>query len=160
MADDPLARSPVFLCPIRKSSTNPFPAAIPLAVRSPYLNCWDFTTNGMTIGEVNNSACQPHSTTNNACYIPPLDVNPTFSCFFGPGDSCAYNCGRFYPWGRLQEGGFLGLAAWGSLLYPPCLRSPGSFPHGYYLGDRSSCRCQTSRLLLGLPVAIGPAVWC
>ncbi|KAF8273701.1 hypothetical protein EI94DRAFT_1715629 [Lactarius quietus] len=27
-----------------------FPAAIPLAVRSPYLNCWDQTTNGMILG--------------------------------------------------------------------------------------------------------------
>ena len=36
----------------------------------------------MTIREVNNSACQPHSTTNNACYIPPLDVNPIFFLFF------------------------------------------------------------------------------
>ena len=27
-----------------------FPAAIPLAVRSPYLSCWDQTTNGTTLG--------------------------------------------------------------------------------------------------------------
>ncbi|KAI9433022.1 hypothetical protein H4582DRAFT_2188478 [Lactarius indigo] len=29
-----------------------FPAAIPLAVRSPYLNCWDHTTNGSTIANL------------------------------------------------------------------------------------------------------------
>ncbi|KAI9459211.1 hypothetical protein BJY52DRAFT_387895 [Lactarius psammicola] len=29
-----------------------FPAAIPLAVRSPYLSCWDHTTNGSTIGSL------------------------------------------------------------------------------------------------------------
>ncbi|KAH9021636.1 hypothetical protein EDB84DRAFT_1580787 [Lactarius hengduanensis] len=29
-----------------------FPAAIPLAVRSPYLNCWDQTTNGSTIANL------------------------------------------------------------------------------------------------------------
>jgi hypothetical protein len=28
-----------------------FPAAIPLAVRSPYLSCWDQTTNGSIIGQ-------------------------------------------------------------------------------------------------------------
>ncbi|KAH9171795.1 hypothetical protein EDB89DRAFT_1886504 [Lactarius sanguifluus] len=29
-----------------------FPAAIPLAVRSPYLNCWDHTTNGTNLGNL------------------------------------------------------------------------------------------------------------
>ncbi|KAH9052374.1 hypothetical protein EDB87DRAFT_1722946, partial [Lactarius vividus] len=40
-----------------------FPAAIPLAVRSPYLSCWQFTTNGTTIGTLwpTTSAHQPNS---------------------------------------------------------------------------------------------------
>ncbi|KAH9065034.1 hypothetical protein EDB87DRAFT_1556192 [Lactarius vividus] len=29
-----------------------FPATIPLAVRSPYLSCWQFTTNGSTVGSL------------------------------------------------------------------------------------------------------------
>ncbi|KAI9447112.1 hypothetical protein BJY52DRAFT_375069 [Lactarius psammicola] len=40
-----------------------FPAAIPLAVRSPYLSCWQFTTNGTIIGTLwpTTSAHQPNS---------------------------------------------------------------------------------------------------
>ncbi|KAI9456365.1 hypothetical protein BJY52DRAFT_1171492, partial [Lactarius psammicola] len=41
-----------------------YPAAIPLAVRSPYLSCWQFTTNGTTIGSFSPStpAYQPSIT--------------------------------------------------------------------------------------------------
>ncbi|KAF8263273.1 hypothetical protein EI94DRAFT_1598265 [Lactarius quietus] len=49
-----------------------FPAAIPLAVRSPYLSCWDFTTNGTTIGKL----C-----TNDACCFPSFDVTHKFTAF-------------------------------------------------------------------------------
>lgn len=57
-----------------------FPAAIPLAVRSPYLSCWDFTTNGTTLGQLwqTTSAHQPGSTTNDVCYLPLLNVTPKF----------------------------------------------------------------------------------
>ncbi|KAF8263272.1 hypothetical protein EI94DRAFT_1704113 [Lactarius quietus] len=46
-----------------------FPAAIPLAVRSPYLSGWDFTTNGTTIGQLwsTTSSHQPYSSTYPAC---------------------------------------------------------------------------------------------
>ncbi|KAH9063193.1 hypothetical protein EDB87DRAFT_1558504 [Lactarius vividus] len=39
----------VFLFHYGRAQQTLFPAAIPLAVRSPYLNCWDHTTNGSTI---------------------------------------------------------------------------------------------------------------
>jgi hypothetical protein len=61
-----------------------FPAAIPLAVRSPYLSGWDFTTNGTTIGKLwsTTAAHQPGSTTtNDARYSPLLDVAPKFTAF-------------------------------------------------------------------------------
>ncbi|SRR6266702_1209014 len=60
-----------------------FPPAIPLAVRSPYLSCWDFTTNGTTIGKLwsTTSAHQPDSTINDACCFPSLDVTPKFTAF-------------------------------------------------------------------------------
>ncbi|KAN0141387.1 DUF1793 domain containing protein [Lactarius tabidus] len=38
-----------------------FPAAIPLAVRSPYLSGWDFTTNGTTIGKLWSTTSQTGS---------------------------------------------------------------------------------------------------
>ncbi|KAH8997909.1 hypothetical protein EDB92DRAFT_1792338 [Lactarius akahatsu] len=49
-----------------------FPPAIPLAVRSPYLSSWDFTTNGTTIGKLwsTTSAHQPNSTINDNLSIP------------------------------------------------------------------------------------------
>lgn len=56
-----------------------FPAAIPLAVRSPYLSCWQFTTNGTTLGKLwQTTAAHPpgSGTTNNARYLPLLDVAP------------------------------------------------------------------------------------
>ncbi|KAH8988003.1 hypothetical protein EDB86DRAFT_2832105 [Lactarius hatsudake] len=45
-----------------RSQQTLFPAAIPLAVRSPYLSCWQFTTNGTTIGSLwpTTSAHQPN----------------------------------------------------------------------------------------------------
>ena len=60
-----------------------FPAAIPLAVRSPYLSSWDFTTNGTTIGQLwsTTSTHRPDSTTNDACDFPSLDVTPKFTAF-------------------------------------------------------------------------------
>src|ERR1700735_5151359 len=60
-----------------------FPAAIPLAVRSPYLSCWDFTTNGTTIGKLWStiSAHQPDSSTDDACYFLSLDVASKFTAF-------------------------------------------------------------------------------
>ena len=60
-----------------------FPAAIPLAVRSPYLSCWDFTTNGTTIGKLwsTTSAHQPDSSTDDACYFLSLDVASKFTAF-------------------------------------------------------------------------------
>jgi len=36
-----------------------FPAAIPLAVRSPYLSCWDHTTNGTALGTLWPSTSDP-----------------------------------------------------------------------------------------------------
>ncbi|KAH9077812.1 hypothetical protein EDB83DRAFT_2514525 [Lactarius deliciosus] len=49
-----------------------FPPAIPLAVRSPYLSSWDFTTHGTTIGKLwsTTSAHQPNSTINDNLSIP------------------------------------------------------------------------------------------
>ncbi len=60
-----------------------FPAAIPLAVRSPYLSSWDFTTNGTTIGKIwsTTSAHRPDSTANEACYFPSLDVTLKLTAF-------------------------------------------------------------------------------
>ncbi|KAH8997957.1 hypothetical protein EDB92DRAFT_2024888, partial [Lactarius akahatsu] len=42
----------VFLFHYGRAQQTLFPAAIPLAVRSPYLNCWDHTTNGSTIANL------------------------------------------------------------------------------------------------------------
>lgn len=55
----------------RRAQQTLFPAAIPLAVRSPYLSGWDFTTNGTTIGKLWStiSAHQPNSSAYPACYI-------------------------------------------------------------------------------------------
>ena len=39
-----------FLFPYGRAQQTLFPAAIPLAVRSPYLSCWDQTINGTTLG--------------------------------------------------------------------------------------------------------------
>ncbi|KAI9464135.1 hypothetical protein BJY52DRAFT_888853 [Lactarius psammicola] len=49
-----------------------FPAAIPLAVRSPYLSSWYFTTSGSTFGRIwpTISAHRPDSTTNETLGIP------------------------------------------------------------------------------------------
>ncbi|KAI9464136.1 hypothetical protein BJY52DRAFT_1115258 [Lactarius psammicola] len=60
-----------------------FPPAIPLAVRSPYLSSWDFTTNGTTIGKLwsTTSAHQPNSTINDACHFPSLDITSGFTAF-------------------------------------------------------------------------------
>ncbi|KAH9022174.1 hypothetical protein EDB85DRAFT_1871496 [Lactarius pseudohatsudake] len=60
-----------------------FPPAIPLAVRSPYLSSWDFTTNGTTIGKLwsTTSAHQPNSTINDACYFPSLNATPGLTAF-------------------------------------------------------------------------------
>ena len=55
-----------------------FPAAIPLAVRSPYLSGWDFTTNGSTIGRLWSTTSTNGS---DACYFPSLDVTPKFTAF-------------------------------------------------------------------------------
>ncbi|KAH9020011.1 hypothetical protein EDB85DRAFT_2153324 [Lactarius pseudohatsudake] len=41
-----------FLFHYGRAQQSLFPAAIPLAVRSPYLNCWDHTTNGSTIANL------------------------------------------------------------------------------------------------------------
>ncbi|KAI9433016.1 hypothetical protein H4582DRAFT_2188438 [Lactarius indigo] len=41
-----------FLFHSGKAQQTLFPAAIPLAVRSPYLNCWDHTTNGTNLGNL------------------------------------------------------------------------------------------------------------
>ncbi|KAH9020012.1 hypothetical protein EDB85DRAFT_1872799, partial [Lactarius pseudohatsudake] len=41
-----------FLSHYGRAQQTLFPAAIPLAVRSPYLNCWDHTTNGSTIANL------------------------------------------------------------------------------------------------------------
>ena len=40
----------VFLSHYGRAQQTLFPAAIPLAVRSPYLSCWDQTANGTTLG--------------------------------------------------------------------------------------------------------------
>ena len=59
-----------------------FPAAIPLAVRSPYLSCWDFTTNGTTIGQLWPATSEPDSSPiHHACYFPLLHVTPKFTPF-------------------------------------------------------------------------------
>jgi hypothetical protein len=39
-----------FLFSYGRAQQTLFPAAIPLAVRSPYLSCWDQTTNGTAFG--------------------------------------------------------------------------------------------------------------
>jgi hypothetical protein len=59
-----------------------FPAAIPLAVRSPYFSCWDFTTNGKNIGNLWPTTAHPaDSTTTNASHSPLLDVPPKLIAF-------------------------------------------------------------------------------
>lgn len=64
---DTKLRFPIFPCPIgygRALQTIFPPAAIPLAfLRSPYLNRWQFATNGSTIGRVRpaTSTCQSNS---------------------------------------------------------------------------------------------------
>jgi hypothetical protein len=60
-----------------KAQQSLFPAAIPLAVRSPYLSGWDFTTNGTIIGELwpTISVYQPGSNSS-ACYSSSLNVTP------------------------------------------------------------------------------------
>ena len=66
-ANDPKLKFSIFPCPIgygRALQTIFPPAAIPLAfLRSPYLNRWQFATNGSTIGRVRpaTSTCQSNS---------------------------------------------------------------------------------------------------
>ena len=42
----------LLLSPHGRAQQTYFPAAVPLAVRSPYLTCWDYFTNGSTFGEI------------------------------------------------------------------------------------------------------------
>lgn len=64
-----------FLVQHGKAQQSLFPAAIPLAVRSPYLSGWDFTTNGTTIGELwpTISVYRPGSNSS-ACYFSSFDA--------------------------------------------------------------------------------------
>ncbi|KAH8993654.1 hypothetical protein EDB86DRAFT_2830153, partial [Lactarius hatsudake] len=51
-ANDLLANFPFLPFHSGRAQQTFFPAAIPLAVRSPYLSCWDHTTNGTNLGNL------------------------------------------------------------------------------------------------------------
>ncbi|SRR6266702_8355144 len=67
----------------RRAQQTLFPAAIPLAVRSPYLSSWYFTTNGTTFGRIwpTTIANRPESASNEACYFLSLDIMPRFTAY-------------------------------------------------------------------------------
>ena len=54
----------LLLSPTVRAQQTFFPPAIPLAVRSPYLTCWDYLTNGSVFGQVwptnfDSKVCRP-----------------------------------------------------------------------------------------------------
>jgi hypothetical protein len=65
-----------------------FPAAIPLAVRSPYLSCWDQITNGTILGQLWPTTSNPNQPfeTVVAGQAGPMQVNLTFLNPIEPGD--------------------------------------------------------------------------
>ena len=55
----------LLLSPNVRAQQTFFPAAVPLAVRSPYLTNWDYLTNGSVLGQswpvnFDSQVCRPH----------------------------------------------------------------------------------------------------